>query len=208
MNEQPTVYVVDDDAAVRDALSMLLDQHGFEVAAFDSGEAFLEVARTDSRGCAIVDLRMKGMDGLAVQAEMARRGVLLAVIILTGHGDIPASVKAIKGGAVNFLTKPVNAAHLIDSVRAAIEVGDMARSRAIAARSAAERLASLTLREREVMKLTIAGLPNKEIGRSLGISHRTVEIHRAHIMHKTGASSLLELSRMAALDAQPPDSKL
>jgi len=100
MNRHPTVYVVDDDSAVRDALSMLLEQHGFQVAVFDSAEAFLEIAQTDSRGCAIVDLHMGGMDGLELQAEMARRGLALAVIVLTGHGDIPASVKAISGRAI------------------------------------------------------------------------------------------------------------
>ena len=202
MNRHPTVYVVDDDSAVRDALSMLLEQHGFQVAVFDSAEAFLEIAQTDSRGCAIVDLHMGGMDGLELQAEMARRGLVLAVIVLTGHGDIPASVKAIKGGAVDFLTKPVEAEKLIESVRAAITSGDTARAKAIAARSAAERLASLTARERDVMALTIEGLPNKEIARALGISHRTVEIHRARIMHKTGASSVFELSQIAAHEAQ------
>jgi len=202
MNRHPTVYVVDDDSAVRDALSMLLEQHGFQVAVFDSAEAFLEIAQTDSRGCAIVDLHMGGMDGLELQAEMARRGLALAVIVLTGHGDIPASVKAIKGGAVDFLTKPVEAEKLIESVRAAITSGDTARAKAIAARSAAERLASLTARERDVMALTIEGLPNKEIARVLGISHRTVEIHRARIMHKTGASSVFELSQIAAHEAR------
>ncbi|MGZ5786891.1 MAG: response regulator transcription factor [Ramlibacter sp.] len=193
---------MDDDSAVRDALSMLLEQHGFQVAVFDSAEAFLDIAGSDSRGCAIVDLHMAGMDGLELQAEMARRGLALAVIVLTGHGDIPASVKAIKGGAVDFLTKPVEAEQLIDSVRAAITTGDTVRAKAIAARSAAERLASLTARERDVMALTIEGLPNKEIARVLGISHRTVEIHRARIMHKTGASNVFELSRIAAHEAQ------
>lgn len=197
------VYVVDDDPAVRDALSMLLDQHGFKVAAFDSGNAFLEIARPESRGCAIVDLHMPEMDGLTLQAELKRRGVMLAVIILTGHGDIPASVKAIKGGAVDFLTKPVQAEQLIASVRAAIAEDDQAHFRVFAARGAAERFASLTTRERDVMALTVEGLQNKEIARALGISHRTVEIHKARIMHKTGASSAFELSRMAAHDGEP-----
>lgn len=204
MNRHPTIYVVDDDSAVRDALSMLLEQHGFQVALFGTAESFLEIVRTESRGCAIVDLQLPGMDGLALQAELRRRGVMLAVIILTGHGDIPASVKAIKGGAVNFLTKPVHAQQLIEGVRAATAEGDIARSKAFAARGVAERLASLTAREHDVMTLAVEGLLNKEIARALGISHRTVEIHKARIMHKTGASSLLELSRMAMVGPTEP----
>ncbi len=200
MNSHSKVYVVDDDPVIRDSLSMLLDQYGFEVAVFDSGESFLEVAGTDSRGCAIVDLRMTGMNGLALQAEIVRRAIPLAVIILTGHGDIPASVSAIKGGAMDFLTKPVDAGQLIASVRAAIAASEATRAKAVASRTAAQRLASLTAREHDVMALTIEGLSNKEIARALGISHRTVEIHRARIMHKTGASSVLELSRLAAED--------
>lgn len=204
MNRSPTVYVVDDDAAIRDALAMLLEQHGLAVSAFDGGEAFLEHVSPMSRGCAIVDLRMTGMNGLALHAEMVRRSIPLGVVILTGHGDIPTSVNAIKGGAVDFLTKPVEAAQLVASVRAAIAAGDAIRAKAIVARSAADRLASLTAREHEVMALTIEGLANKEIARVLGISHRTVEIHRARIMHKTGVTSVLELSRMVAQNAQRP----
>jgi FixJ family two-component response regulator len=204
MNRSPTVYLVDDDLAVRDALSMLLEERGFEVTSFEGGPAFLETVSAESRGCAIVDLRMPGMDGLALQAELKRRGVMLGVVILTGHGDIPASVNAMKGGAVNFLTKPVEAEKLIESVSVAIAESDTVRYAAFAARGAAERLASLTTRERDVLALAVDGLPNKEIARALGISHRTVEIHKGRIMHKTGASSLLELSRMAVQDAASP----
>ena len=196
MHRRPTVYGVDDDPAVRDALSMLLEQHGFLVDAHASAESLLEAVRPESRGCAIVDLHMPEMGGLELQAEMARRGVRLGVVFLTGRGDIKASVKAMKAGAVNFLTKPVDAEQLIESVGAAIAEGDSARIKAFAARSATDRLASLTARERDVLELTVQGLPNKEIARALGISHRTVEIHRARVMHKTGATSVLELSRL------------
>lgn len=194
MNSLPTVYVVDDDPAIRDALTMLLEQHGLLVAACDSAESFLTVARP-GLGCAIVDLHMPGMDGLALQQWLGQSDLMLPIVFLTGHGDIPASVKAIKQGAVDFLTKPVPANVLLASVYAAIDESRGARAQALAAGDTAARLASLTTREREVMDLTIEGHSNKEIARKLGISHRTVEIHRARVMHKMGARTALELSR-------------
>lgn len=196
MSTAETVYVVDDDPAVRESLTLLLEQEDFIVVAYDSAEAFL-AACPPAGSCAIVDIRMPGMDGMELQNELSRRGLHLSVIFLTGHGDIPLSVRAIKAGAVDFLTKPVTGAALLESVRAAVEEGRRLSSRAEASQTAAACVANLTEREREVMALAVGGLPNKEIARRLGISHRTVEIHKARIMHKTGAETLLDLARIA-----------
>jgi FixJ family two-component response regulator len=197
MNGNATVLVVDDDLAVRDSLTLLLEQEDFAVESFASAEAFLAACRFAPRSCAIVDIRMPGMDGMQLQAELSRRGVLLPVIFLTGHGDIPLSVRAIKAGAVDFLTKPVTGAALLESVQAALVESERLSTQSEANQTATARLACLTAREREVMALAVEGLPNKEIARRLGISHRTVEIHKARIMHKTGAETLLDLARIA-----------
>ncbi len=197
MNDQRTVFVVDDDPAVRDSLMLLFEEGDLAVESFASAEAFLAAARSAPRCCAIVDIRMPGMDGMQLQAELSRRGILLPVIFLTGHGDIPLSVRAIKAGAVDFLTKPVTGAALLASVQAALLESERLSVQTEASQTAAARIASLTEREREVMVLAVEGLPNKEIARRLGISHRTVEIHKARIMHKTGADTLLDLARLA-----------
>lgn len=185
-----TVFIVDDDPAVRDALGLMIEQGGFAVQTFESAEVFLDRCDAVACGCAIVDIRMPGMDGMQLQSEMTRRGILLPVIFLTGHGDIPMSVRAIKAGAADFLTKPVTRDKLMASIHAAVQAASqMRRTR--------ELLNELTGREREVMLLAVAGHPNKEIARQLGISHRTVEIHKARIMHKTGALNLLDLAHIA-----------
>jgi FixJ family two-component response regulator len=194
---KPTVFVIDDDPAVRDSLTLLLEQEELIVEAFPSAESFL-AARPRARGnCAIVDIRMAGMDGMHLQTELSRHGIPLPVIFLTGHGDIPLSVRAIKAGAVDFLTKPVTGAALLESVHAALAESARLDSQVEATLTAATRLASLTEREREVMVLAIQGLPNKEIARRLDISHRTVEVHKARIMHKTGAETLVDLAKIA-----------
>jgi FixJ family two-component response regulator len=192
-----TVFVVDDDPAVRDSLTMLLEQADITVETFASAESFLDGCQPPLHGCAIVDLRMPGLGGMALQAEMARRGITLPVIFLTGHGDIPTSVRAIKAGAIDFLTKPITAVALIKSVRLALGESERLALSAEEVETAAARMATLTEREREVMVLVITGLGNKDIAKRLGISHRTVEIHRAHIMRKTEAKILLDLVRLA-----------
>jgi FixJ family two-component response regulator len=197
MTANATVFVVDDDAAVRDSLTLLLEQENLVVEAFDSAETFLATCRPTRRSCAIVDIRMPGMDGMELQSELSKRGVALPVIFLTGYGDIPTGVRAIKKGAVDFLTKPVTGSALMQSVQAALLESDRLNSRSEVAQNAAARIASLTERERGVMALAVEGLPNKEIARRLGISHRTVEIHKARIMQKTGADTLLDLARVA-----------
>lgn len=197
MSARATVFVVDDDPAVRDSLTLLLEEEDVAVASFASAEAFLAACPTVPHSCAIVDIRMPGMDGLQMQAELSQRGILLPVIFLTGHGDIPMSVRAVKAGAVDFLTKPVTASALLESVHAALLESVRLNSQAEANHTAAESVATLTERERQVMALAVEGLHNKEIARHLGISHRTVEIHKARIMHKTGANTLLDLARIA-----------
>ena len=192
MSDIEIVHVVDDDDATRDAVAMLVEQHGYAVRGYASAADFLAALTPAVGGCAILDMRMPGMDGLELQAELARRDIAMPVVFLTGHGDIPTTVRAIKGGAVNFLTKPVKGAALLASIRAALDEGREMR----AMRDAQQRLQSLTEREREVAELALTGLPNKEIARTLGISHRTVEIHRARALHKTGANSMLDLAHL------------
>lgn len=194
----PKVFVVDDDAAVRDSLSLLLETEGLQAETYPSAEAFLGALRADWSGCVVLDVRMPGMTGPALQAELGRRGVQLPIIFLTAHGDIPTTVQAMKSGAVDFLTKPVNGALLLDRVHAALARNSHERKREAERRTLRARLALLTVREREILALAVAGQPNKEIARHLGISYRTVEVHRSRILLKAGANSLIELARLAA----------
>lgn len=197
MRDNATVFVVDDDPAVRDSLTLLLEESNLTVETFDSADAFLRDCRPAPRRCPIVDIRMPGMDGLQLQAEMQRRSLALPIIFLTGHGDIPMSVRAIRAGAIDFLTKPVSGAALLHSVQQALDESERLSVVAAASLSACACIADLTEREREVMLLAIEGFSNKEVARRLGISHRTVEIHRARVLHKTGAETLLDLARIA-----------
>lgn len=194
---EPTVFIVDDDAAVRDSLTLMIEQAGMRVQSFENAKAFLNTYQPNFFGCVIIDVQMPGMDGLQLQDELSWRKILLPIIFLTGHGDIPMSVKAIKGGAVDFLTKPVIREKLLICVRAAFaeakkRISDFTQNQEIATC-----LTKLTRREREVMLLAVQGRSNKEIGSCLGISFRTVEIHKSKIMQKTGASNLLDLARIA-----------
>ncbi|MHB8921374.1 MAG: response regulator transcription factor [Halothiobacillus sp.] len=199
MKHSETVFVVDDDPGIRDSLSLLLEQQDITVKVFDSASDFLAViGQPEPRSCAIIDIRMPDMNGLELQAELTQRSVSLPIIFLTGHGDIPMSVRAIKGGAINFLTKPITSHTLLESVYVALLESDRLNSQLEVNHSAQACLQLLTEREREVMVLTIEGQTNKDIGRRLGISHRTVEIHRSHVMHKTGAKTLPDLIRIAA----------
>lgn len=196
MNENNTVFVVDDDPAVRDSLTLLIEQEGLPVKAFASAEDFLASCQMQCSGCIIIDIRMSGMGGMQLHEEIVRRGCLLPVIFLTGHGDIPMSVRAIKAGAVDFLTKPITRDLLMHSVRAALAERDNLQVQVATSQAAQSRMAILTEREKDVMQLLLAGHANKEVGRLLGISHRTVEIHKARLMKKTGATSLLDLARL------------
>jgi FixJ family two-component response regulator len=199
MMNSETVFIIDDDASVRDSLSLLFEQEEITVKVFESAASFLAaVDQTEPRCCAIIDIRMPDMDGMALHAELIRRGILLPIVFLTGHGDIPMSVRAIKAGAVDFLTKPVTSHDLLNSVHGALLESERIYAQHKANDEAQACLRILTEREHEVMLLVIEGLTNKEIGRRLGISYRTVEIHRSHVMQKTGAGSVLDLARIAA----------
>lgn len=187
------VYVVDDEPAVRKALLRLLRAAGFEAAAFESPKAFLLELEPASAGCAILDVAMPGLDGLALQRELQARGSTLPMVFLTGRGDIPKSVQAMKRGAIDFLTKPVDDEVLLAAVRAALARDRSQRQAREDAADVRRRLESLTLREREVLEGVVAGKLNKQIGAELGITEKTVKVHRGHTMEKMGAGSLAEL---------------
>lgn len=196
-NRNLTVFLVDDDAAVRKSLSLLIASEGYSVQAYACAEEFLADYTPESCGCAVIDLNMPGMEGMRLQEEMVHRGILLPIIFLTGYGDIQTGVKAIKTGAFDFLTKPVAGSELLRIIAAALALAKRRYAEADRHTQATARLATLTSREQGVLKLAVTGLPNKEIASLLGISYRTVEIHRGRILHKTGASSLLELVQLA-----------
>lgn len=197
MSAAPTVYLVDDDPAVRDALGLLLGTAGLAVKTYASAEEFLRSFRVEQSGCLVLDVTMPGMSGLALQERLRARGASLPIIFLTAHGDIPMSVRALKAGAADFLEKPADGAELLERVRAAIAEDTRRRARDTAHADTRERFARLTTREREIMTRVAAGRANKEIARELDISHRTVEVHRARIMEKMGAGSAVELAAMA-----------
>jgi RNA polymerase sigma factor (sigma-70 family) len=192
-----TVFVVDDDAAVRGGLTLLFETAGLSVQTFESADAFLAAFDPASSGCLVLDVKMPGKTGPELQQEMTRRGLQIPILFLTAHGDIPTTVQAMKGGALDFLTKPVDALVLLERVRAALEFNRKERERGEAKSAVREVLATLTERERLVLALAVAGLQNKEIAQRLGISYRTVEVHRSHILLKTGASTLLGLAQLA-----------
>lgn len=197
------VFVVDDDADIRDSMRMLLEVAGFKVRSFTSAKHFL-ADDYPKNGCLIADIRMPDMSGLELQEEVTRRHIDLPVIIITGHGDVPLAVQAMKAGAIDFLEKPFSEDMILASVRRAMEVGSRARGRAAETRAAKDLLSALTPRERGVLDKLVQGRSNKLVAHELGISPRTVEIHRAHIMNKMDASSLSDLVRLVL--AAEPDS--
>jgi FixJ family two-component response regulator len=197
MND-PTVFIVDDDLAVRDSLSLLCETAGLHAECFDSAETFLATYRVDQPGCLVLDVRMGGMSGPDLHDVLNRNGSHLPIIYLTGHGDIPMSVRAIKAGAVDFLTKPFNGTQFLDRVQNALRHDCEMVNHHLSMASKCRPLEELTQREREVMELALDGQVSKEIGRHLGISFRTVDVHRAHILQKTGTANLLELAQLVA----------
>ncbi|MEJ1968221.1 MAG: response regulator FixJ [Rhizomicrobium sp.] len=196
MSDDALIFVVDDDADVRDSLRILLESANFLVKAFGSAKEFL-AGNIQSSACLVTDIRMPEMDGLALQEEIVRRKIGLPVVIITGHGDVPLAVRAMKAGAVDFIEKPFDDEMLLASVRRALEIGQKTRSVAAEASAAERLLALLTPRERSVLEQLVVGRSNKVAAYELGISPRTVEIHRAHIMDKMNARSLSDLVRIS-----------
>jgi len=196
LNTQITVFVVDDDRAVRDSLALLVQSVGLEVETFAGAREFLDAYRPDRPGCLITDIRMPGMSGLDLQERLTEDGYHIPVIVLTGFGDVPAAVRALKGGAVDFVEKPFNPQALLDLVQQAIARDTELREQAAREADVAERVALLTPREQEVMALVVAGKANKVVAIDLAISERTVELHRGRIMKKMQARSLAELMRI------------
>jgi FixJ family two-component response regulator len=194
--ENEVVYIVDDDAKVRDALSSLLRANGKDVRLFASGTEFLSFERKDTAACLILDLKMPGMNGLDVQRVISAQ-IAIPIIFITGGGDIPATVKAMKGGAVDFLTKPVDETVLLAAVENALEKDRVARQEALGHADLLARYRSLTPREQEVLPLLVSGLLNKQAAFELGITEYTVQIHRGHIMRKMKADSFATLVKLA-----------
>lgn len=190
------VYLVDDEPDLRRALERLLRAEGCEVAGFDSADEFLAKVPPDAPGCVVLDVAMPGLDGLAMQQRLTADGALLPIVFLTGHGDIPMSVRAVKAGAVDFLTKPVKGVDLLRAVGAALELSDRRQAQRAELADLQGRAAQLTPREREVFGHVIAGRLNKIIADRIGTTEQTVKVHRARVMDKMGAESVADLVRI------------
>jgi two-component system response regulator FixJ len=202
-----TIFIVDDDSGVRDSLRALLESAGHDVRDFDSARKVLGCAELAQACCLIADIRMPDIDGLALQEELSARKLGLPVIIMTGHGDVPLAVRAMKAGAVDFIEKPFDDELLLASVSRALALATESRNQAALAQTATDLVASLTSREREVLQHLVAGHPNKLIAYALGISPRTVEIHRANVMDKLRARSLSDVIRQALAAGLKPAKK-
>jgi FixJ family two-component response regulator len=198
MPEVPAVvFVIDDDPSMRGALEDLVLSVGLQVRPFASPQDFLQSKLPDAPGCLVLDVRLPGMSGMSFQKELARLGVGLPVIFITGHGDIPMSVRAMKAGAVEFLTKPFHDQDLLDAIHTAIERDRERRREAVLVAELRERYATLTERERQIMTLVVVGRANKQIAAELNLSEMTVKVHRGQVVRKMHAGSLPELVRMA-----------
>ena len=189
------VYVVDDEPGMRKALTRLLRSEGFDVRAFGAAREFLAAYRVEETACIVLDVSMPELDGMELQRRLSHAGVLAPIVFLTGHGDIPTSVRAIKAGAVDFLTKPVNDTALLRAVRTALQNAASLKSEHATIAALAARLATLTPREREVMAQVVAGKLNKQIAADLGAAEQTIKVHRARVMKKMGVVSVADLVR-------------
>jgi FixJ family two-component response regulator len=204
-DERAAVFVVDDDASMRRALDSLFRSVGLEAHLYASAQEFMRATRADVPGCLVLDVRLPGMSGLTFQQELVKAGIALPVIFITGHGDVPMTVRAMKAGAADFLTKPFEEQALLDAVDAAIERDRARRRDATRLAQLSQLYRTLTEREREVMKLVVAGWANKQIAAELGLSLVTVKVHRGQVMRKMLAKSVPELVRMAdGLGLSPP----
>jgi FixJ family two-component response regulator len=195
--EEPVAFVIDDDATVRESIADLLSSVGLAARTFGSPREFLDSRRPNSPGCLVLDVRLPGPSGLEFQSSLARSGIELPVIFITGHGDIPMSVRAMKSGAVEFLTKPLREQELLDAVHLGIERDRARRRQAKLVAELRERLASLTARELEVLPLIVRGRLSKQIAHELKLAEATVKVHRSQIMRKMSATSVVDLVRMA-----------
>jgi FixJ family two-component response regulator len=197
VEERAVVFVIDDDPSMRLALEDLVSTVGLEVRAFAAPQEFLQSKPPDGPGCLVLDVRLPGMSGLTFHKELAKEGLALPVIFITGHGDIPMSVRAMKAGAVEFLTKPFHDQDLLDAIHAAIERDRKRRRDAMRVAELRERFATLTERERQIMTFVVNGRANKQIAGELNLSEMTVKVHRGQVMRKMQAGSLPDLVRMA-----------
>jgi FixJ family two-component response regulator len=191
--QQQTVYIVDDDAAVRDSIQELVESVGLRAQGYASGQAFLDSFKQEAGGCLVLDVRMAGMSGLLLQERLNELGATLPIIVITGHGDVPMAVRTLQAGAVDFIQKPYRDQLLLDSINKALASDAAARSSAAGADNRDRQLATLTKREREVLDKLLEGGTSKQIARELAISPRTVETHRQHLLHKLEVDSLKEL---------------
>jgi len=203
----PVVFVVDDDPSVATALKRLIRSVGLDAQIFRTAEEFLRVARPEVPACLVLDVRLPGVSGLDLQQKLVEAGLLIPVVFITGHGDIPMTVRAMKAGAVEFLPKPFREQDLLDAIQRAIRQDRSARQQRAEMLALRRRYESLTPREGEVFRLVASGMPNKQVAATLGMSEKTIKVHRGRIMHKMQAESLPDLVRMAGkLESTPSPS--